>query len=265
MPPRIILASASRIRLELLERARRGCRRRSGSGRRGCAQSGVPCRGRPGRSLRRSAGRAQGNAHLRPEPGRPGDRRRPDARLQRRLVRQAAGSRSRPGASSGIARQDPSLVTAAVVMRGGETALAHRHRGQADHAVLQRRLLDEYLVQAGPSVLSAVGAYQLEGLGAQLFEQVEGDFFTVLACLCCRCWVSCAAMGSSGHERCRPGRRHGLADRPFPLPGAARLLAAPLRHPRRLCAAGGPAPRSWNRRSGPCRRSALRLQPDRPA
>jgi len=25
-----------------------------------------------------------------------------------------------------------------------------------------------------------VGAYQLEGLGAQLFERVEGDFFTIL-------------------------------------------------------------------------------------
>jgi septum formation protein len=29
-------------------------------------------------------------------------------------------------------------------------------------------------------VLSSVGAYQLEGLGSQLFLQVEGDFFTIL-------------------------------------------------------------------------------------
>jgi len=32
----------------------------------------------------------------------------------------------------------------------------------------------------GPAAMSSVGAYQLEGLGAQLFTQVAGDFFTVL-------------------------------------------------------------------------------------
>ena len=40
--------------------------------------------------------------------------------------------------------------------------------------------LDHYLQQAGEAVLSSVGAYQLEGLGAQLFLTVEGDFFTIL-------------------------------------------------------------------------------------
>jgi septum formation protein len=29
-------------------------------------------------------------------------------------------------------------------------------------------------------VLRSVGAYQLEGLGAQLFDRVEGDHFSVL-------------------------------------------------------------------------------------
>ena len=28
--------------------------------------------------------------------------------------------------------------------------------------------------------LSSVGAYQLEGLGAQLFNRIEGDYFTIL-------------------------------------------------------------------------------------
>ena len=40
--------------------------------------------------------------------------------------------------------------------------------------------IDTYLETAGPSVLSSVGAYQLEGLGAQLFSKIEGDFFTIL-------------------------------------------------------------------------------------
>ena len=29
-------------------------------------------------------------------------------------------------------------------------------------------------------MLGSVGAYQLEGLGAQLFSKVEGDYFTIL-------------------------------------------------------------------------------------
>ena len=40
--------------------------------------------------------------------------------------------------------------------------------------------IDGYLALAGPAVLSSVGAYQLEGPGAQLFSRIDGDFFTIL-------------------------------------------------------------------------------------
>ena len=40
--------------------------------------------------------------------------------------------------------------------------------------------LDRYLAAAGDDVLGCVGAYQLEGLGAQLMARVEGDYFTIL-------------------------------------------------------------------------------------
>jgi septum formation protein len=40
--------------------------------------------------------------------------------------------------------------------------------------------LEDYLARAGEGALKSVGAYQLEGLGAQLFERVEGDYFSVL-------------------------------------------------------------------------------------
>ena len=40
--------------------------------------------------------------------------------------------------------------------------------------------LDDYLAAEGEALLSCVGAYRLEGLGSQLFEAVEGDYFTVL-------------------------------------------------------------------------------------
>ena len=43
-----------------------------------------------------------------------------------------------------------------------------------------RILLRPTLNAPAPSILQSVGAYQLEGLGVQLFQAVEGDFFTVL-------------------------------------------------------------------------------------
>ncbi len=42
------------------------------------------------------------------------------------------------------------------------------------------RFLELYLDAAGDTVTASVGAYQLEGLGMQLFERVDGDYFTVL-------------------------------------------------------------------------------------
>ncbi len=40
--------------------------------------------------------------------------------------------------------------------------------------------LDAYLAAEGEALLSCVGAYRLEGVGSQLFEAVDGDYFTVL-------------------------------------------------------------------------------------
>jgi len=40
--------------------------------------------------------------------------------------------------------------------------------------------LDAYLAQEGEAALGSVGCYRLEGLGAQLFEKVEGDYFAIL-------------------------------------------------------------------------------------
>ena len=54
----------------------------------------------------------------------------------------------------------------------GEAVLTMRKLGEG--------FLEGYLAAAGPAVLESVGAYQLEGLGAQLFTRIEGDYFTVL-------------------------------------------------------------------------------------
>jgi septum formation protein len=40
--------------------------------------------------------------------------------------------------------------------------------------------LDAYLAQEGEAALGSVGCYRLEGMGAQLFAKVEGDYFAIL-------------------------------------------------------------------------------------
>jgi len=42
------------------------------------------------------------------------------------------------------------------------------------------RFLDDYLDAIGDAATASVGAYQLESLGIQLFERLDGDYFTVL-------------------------------------------------------------------------------------
>jgi septum formation protein len=42
------------------------------------------------------------------------------------------------------------------------------------------QFLDDYLDAVGDAATASVGAYQLEGLGIQLFERIDGDYFTVL-------------------------------------------------------------------------------------
>jgi septum formation protein len=40
--------------------------------------------------------------------------------------------------------------------------------------------LDAYLDETGAAATASVGGYQLEGRGVQLFERIDGDFFTIL-------------------------------------------------------------------------------------
>jgi septum formation protein len=45
---------------------------------------------------------------------------------------------------------------------------------------VSEKFLDLYLEAAGSAATASVGAYQLESFGMQLFERVDGDYFTVL-------------------------------------------------------------------------------------
>ena len=72
------------------------------------------------------------------------------------------------------------LVTAAAVAVDGLVTWRHVSTATLTMRVFSDVFLDAYLAQAGDAVLSSVGAYQIEGLGAQLFSKVDGDHFTIL-------------------------------------------------------------------------------------
>lgn len=40
--------------------------------------------------------------------------------------------------------------------------------------------LEDYLAREGEALLGSVGCYRLEGLGAQLFSRIDGDYFAIL-------------------------------------------------------------------------------------
>jgi len=72
------------------------------------------------------------------------------------------------------------LVCGAVVSRNGARIWHHVAIARLTVRPLGDAFIEAYLDAAGPAVLASVGAYQLEGLGAQLFTRIEGDYFTVL-------------------------------------------------------------------------------------
>ena len=72
------------------------------------------------------------------------------------------------------------LMTATAVCFNGAVQWTSLTAPQLSMRSLSDTYIRAYLETLGDEALWSVGGYQLEGLGAQLFEAVEGDFFTVL-------------------------------------------------------------------------------------
>ncbi|MBL8549882.1 MAG: Maf-like protein [Hyphomonadaceae bacterium] len=72
------------------------------------------------------------------------------------------------------------LHTGVVVATEGAPIWRHVDTTRLVMRAFSDDFLESYLDQLGKGAFASVGGYQLEGLGAQLFESVEGDFFSVL-------------------------------------------------------------------------------------
>jgi nucleoside triphosphate pyrophosphatase len=72
------------------------------------------------------------------------------------------------------------LHTAVAVATNGETIWTETTVATLTMRKLSPAFIGRYLAAAGEEVLSSVGAYQIESLGVQLFEAIDGDYFSIL-------------------------------------------------------------------------------------
>jgi len=76
--------------------------------------------------------------------------------------------------------RDHCLATAVCIMQGGVVLWRYHGSPQLKMRDFSDEFVEYYLDSAGEEAFGCVGAYRLEGLGAQLFEEIKGDYFTIL-------------------------------------------------------------------------------------
>lgn len=72
------------------------------------------------------------------------------------------------------------LHSAVVAAEGAEVIWRETATARLTMRSFSDVFLEAYLVEEGDAALGSVGCYRLEGLGAQLFSRIEGDYFAIL-------------------------------------------------------------------------------------
>jgi septum formation protein len=72
------------------------------------------------------------------------------------------------------------LYSAVTLSHNGAVVWSTVATAQLHMRVLGPGEVEHYLDRCGPEIYQSVGAYQIEGLGSQLFETIEGDYFTII-------------------------------------------------------------------------------------
>jgi septum formation protein len=72
------------------------------------------------------------------------------------------------------------LSTAICVASGGKAVWHYLDEAELTMRDFSDEFLDEYCRAEGEVILQSVGAYRIEGLGIQLFSDIEGDHFTII-------------------------------------------------------------------------------------
>jgi septum formation protein len=73
-----------------------------------------------------------------------------------------------------------SLNSAVCIVRNGEVLWTHVETAHITFRKLDPQFIGRHLGRVGTKALTSVGAYQVEGEGAQLIDHMEGDFFSII-------------------------------------------------------------------------------------
>lgn len=79
-----------------------------------------------------------------------------------------------------LAGREHRLHSAVAIVRNGMRIAAFSAAARLTMRLLTAAMIERYVDAAGDAVLESVGGYQLEGLGAHLFQRVTGDHSTIL-------------------------------------------------------------------------------------
>lgn len=79
-----------------------------------------------------------------------------------------------------LSGQAHTLETAIAIAEDGQLVWRHLARPKMTMRHLSDTFIEAYIETCGDALLTTVGAYQLEGRGAQLFSRIEGDYFSIL-------------------------------------------------------------------------------------
>ncbi len=97
------------------------------------------------------------------------------------LLMSKAGSREAAAAQLRSLRgRRHRLVSALSLARDGAPVWRHVEAATLAMRGFSDGFLEAYLAAEGDAVLGSVGCYRLESLGAQLFDSIEGDYFSIL-------------------------------------------------------------------------------------
>lgn len=72
------------------------------------------------------------------------------------------------------------LYSSAAVVRDGEVLWSEAAQANLHVDELSDAFIEAYLDAEWPDVSGCVGVFRIEGRGVQLFEKIEGDYFTIL-------------------------------------------------------------------------------------
>lgn len=72
------------------------------------------------------------------------------------------------------------LISAQTMYLGGKQIWKNTEKAHLKMREFSDTFLEQYLEKTGSDICSSVGGYKIEGLGAQLFDSIDGDYSTIL-------------------------------------------------------------------------------------